>query len=277
MRCKCVRLQKVLAQAGVASRRASEELIRQGRVQVNGQVVTQMGVQVDPQRNTIAVDGRPIQVGQVRRYIKLHKPPGYLSVLRDDRGRPALIDLVPDAEGLHPAGRLDLDSEGLVLLTDDGALTERLTHPRYGHDKVYLVLVRGVPGRDAFHQLRQGVQLEDGQAAPAQVARVDITPWGPAPPGHAWLRIVIREGRKRQVRRMCRAVGLTVQRLIRERIGPISLGDLAPGAFRPLTSAELASLENAEPQRGQRRRGQARRGKKTQRRRGDRGAEEAVR
>jgi 23S rRNA pseudouridine2605 synthase len=237
-----MRLQKALAQAGVASRRASEELIRQGRVQVNGQVVTQMGVQVDPERDAIVVDGCPIRIGQARRYIKLHKPAGYLSVLRDDRGRLALIDLVPDAEGLHPVGRLDLNSEGLVLLTNDGALTQRLTHPRYGQSKAYVVLVRGVPKGGVLCLLEQGVQLEDGRTAPARVERLQATPWGDAPSGQAWLRIVIHEGRKRQVRRMCRAVGLRVQRLIRVRIGPIELGDLPPGAHRPLTRAELRAL-----------------------------------
>lgn len=237
-----IRLQKLLAQAGVASRRASEQLIRQGRVQVNGQVVTQMGVQVDPGRDAIAVDGRRIHVAQQRRYLKLHKPRGILSVMRDDRGRRGLGDLVPDAQGLHLVGRLDLDSEGLILLTDDGALTHRLTHPRYEHDKAYLVLVRGSPGAAALRALREGIELEDGLTAPAQVERVVETPWGHAPRGQAWLRIVIHQGRKRQVRRMCDAVGHRVQRLIRVRVGPIELGDLAPGTYRPLTRAELKSL-----------------------------------
>jgi 23S rRNA pseudouridine2605 synthase len=237
-----VRLQKVLAQAGVASRRASEQLIREGRVQVNGQVVTTMGVQVDPERDVIVVDHRRIRVPQAKRYIMLHKPPGYVSVIHDDRGRPALGDLVPAAEGLHAVGRLDLNSEGLMLLTDDGELTLRLTHPRYEHSKEYLVLVYGVPREKVLRELREGIELEDGPTAPAQVELLRESPWGRAPRGQAWLRIVIHEGRKRQIRRMCAAVHHPAQRLVRVRIGPIELGDLAPGAWRPLTRAELQRL-----------------------------------
>ena len=237
-----MRLHKALAHAGVASRRASERLIRAGRVRVNGQVVTAMGVQVDPERDVIVVDGRRVHIAQARRYLKLHKPAGYLSVLHDDRGRRALSELVPDAQGLHPVGRLDLDSEGLLLLTDDGALTQRLTHPRYGHAKEYLVLVRGVPKGGALRALRHGVQLGDGKTAPARVERLEETPWGQAPRGQSWLRVMIREGRKRQVRRMCDVVGHSVQRLVRVRVGPIELGDLPVGAWRPLTRAELRRL-----------------------------------
>lgn len=237
-----MRLQKALARAGVASRRASEQLILQGRVQVNGQVVTEMGVQVDPDHDQIAVDGRRVDIGPQRRYLKLYKPAGYLSVLRDDRGRPALGDLVPDAQGLHPAGRLDWDSEGLVLLTDDGALTQRLTHPRFEHAKEYLVLVRGVPDKRALRALARGIELEDGRTAPAEVQPLVETPWGPAPPGQAWLRVVLHEGRKRQLRRMCMAVGHPVQRLIRVRIGTLQLGDLPAGAYRALTPGELSRL-----------------------------------
>jgi len=236
------RLQKVLAQAGVASRRASERLIQQGRVRVNGQVVTQMGVQVDPERDEILVDDRRVAVASRRQYLKLHKPAGYLSVMHDDRGRRALGDLVPDVQGVHPVGRLDLDSEGLILLTDDGSVTHRLTHPRYRHSKEYLVLVRGVPDRMAVRRLREGVELEDGRTASAKVTRPREVSWGAAPSGHTWLRFVLREGRKRQIRRMCQAVGHPVRRLIRVRIGPIELGDLPVGAHRPLTCAEEKSL-----------------------------------
>jgi pseudouridine synthase len=217
-------------------------LIRQGRVQVNGQVVTQMGVQVDPERDVIAVDGHRIHTARARRYYKLHKPAGYLSVMRDDRGRRTLGDLMSKAQGLHPVGRLDLDSEGLILLTDDGTLTQHLTHPRYEHDKEYLVLVRGTPGPGALRALRGGIRLEDGVTSPARVRRPEETPWGRAPRGQTWLRIVIHEGRKRQVRRMCGAAGHPVQRLIRVRVGPIELGDLPPGDYRPLTRAELRRL-----------------------------------
>ncbi len=237
-----MRLQKALAQAGVASRRGSEEVIRAGRVQVNGDVVTAMGVQVDPGRDVVTVDGHRLQVPTRKRYVKLYKPAGYLTVMHDERGRPDLLDLVPDAEGLHPVGRLDLDSEGLVLLTDDGALTERLAHPRYEHTKEYLVLVQRTPGPDALRALQGGIDLPDGRTAAAQVEAVRDTPWGQARRGQCWLRIVLHEGRKRQVRRMCDAVGHPVRRLIRVRIGPIELGDLPAGAWRRLTQDELRSL-----------------------------------
>jgi 23S rRNA pseudouridine2605 synthase len=236
------RLQKYLAHAGVASRRASERLIRAGRVEVNGQRVTEMGVQVDPERDVIAVDGRRVLVADERRYIALNKPRGVLSVLRDDRGRRALGDLVPQAQGMYPAGRLDLDSEGLILLTDDGELTLRLTHPRYEHTKEYMVRVRGDIHPDKLRALRSGIQLEDGLTAPARVGRVDATSLGRAPRGEAWLRFVLHEGRKRQIRRMCEAVGLEVRRLVRVRIGSIELGNLPVGAHRELTHDEVVEL-----------------------------------
>ncbi len=236
-----MRLQKALSRAGVASRRASEALIRAGRVRVNGQVVTEMGVQVDPTRDEIAVDGRRVEIARERRYIKLYKPAGYVSVMSDQRGRRDLGALV-GIEGVHPVGRLDRNSEGLVLLTDDGALTQRLTHPRYGHSKEYVVLVRGTPKRKAIRALREGVELEDGVTARATVKLEPSTPWGGAPRGTSWLRVTLRQGRKRQIRRMCEAVGHRVVRLIRVRIGPIELGDLAPGAYRDLSGAEMALL-----------------------------------
>jgi 23S rRNA pseudouridine2605 synthase len=239
-----MRLQKAMAWAGVASRRASERLIRQGRVCVNGEVVREMGVEVDPAVDQITVDGKVIEIASQRQYVKLHKPVGYLSVLHDDRGRPDLSDLVPHLGRLHPVGRLDLDSEGLILLTDDGALTQRLTHPRYEHEKEYLVLVRGEPDVSVLKRLREGIVLEDGPTAPARVSREGLGAWGAAPVGSSYLRVVLHEGRKRQVRRMCAAVGHPVERLIRVRIGPILLGNLPPGAYRPLTEGELARLRD---------------------------------
>lgn len=243
-----IRLQKALAQAGVASRRASEQLIAEGRVQVNGQTVIEMGVKVDPERDHIAVDGRPVQMAPKRRYLLLHKPAGYLSVLRDDRGRPALIDLVPEAEGLFPVGRLDLDSEGLILLTDDGALTQHLTHPRYEHDKEYHLLVRGHVNAATLRALRTGIDLEEGKTAPARVDQLDRSPWGESQRGETWLRLVLHEGRKRQIRRMCEATHLYVVKLIRVRIGPLTLEGLPPGAYRPLTRDELTALRQAQRQ-----------------------------
>jgi pseudouridine synthase len=220
-------------------------LIREGRVEVNGQRVTEMGVQVDPEQDEIVVDGRRIQTSGQRRYILLHKPRGYVSVLSDDRGRRALADLVPDAQGLYPAGRLDYNSEGLLLLTDDGALTQRLTHPRYEHEKTYLVLVRGEPTTETLRALRAGIELEDGRTAPARVGRVERTQWGHAPRGQTWLRFVLHEGRKRQIRRMCDAVDLEVRRLVRVGLGPLELGELKPGEHRALNKDEIRRLRRA--------------------------------
>jgi 23S rRNA pseudouridine2605 synthase len=261
-----IRLQKAMAQVGVASRRASEKLIEQGRVQVNGHVVTEMGTKIDPEHDIITVDGQSIKAVSKLKYIMLYKPAGFLSVLRDDRGRPALIDLVPNAEGLHPVGRLDLDSEGLILLTNDGLLTQRLTHPRYEHRKEYHVLVQGQVKRVALRTLREGVELEDGKTAPAQVDRLDESPWGGASRGQTWLHIILHQGRKRQIRRMCHEVGLSVQRLIRIRIGPLELQNLSPGVYRPLTRAQVRALRAAtEPSRQQASRPKVSRRKRTNR------------
>ncbi len=241
------RLQKVMAQAGIASRRACEDLIRQGRVQVNGQVVTEMGTKVDPARDRIAVDGQPLTQAAKRVYLVLNKPPGYLSTAHDDRGRPTVMDLVPGGERLYPVGRLDADSEGLLLLTNDGSLTQRLTHPRYQHEKEYLVLVRGRPSPETLRQLREGIELEDGRTSPARVVvlrreeRESLDLERP-PRGTAWLRMILREGRKRQIRRMCATVGHPVQRLIRVRMGPLTLGELPPGQWRRLSKGEIRAL-----------------------------------
>jgi 23S rRNA pseudouridine2605 synthase len=237
-----MRLQKALAHAGVASRRASEKLIRQGRVRVNGQLVTEMAVLVDPESDRIEVDGRPVRLASKRQYFKLNKPPNVLSVMHDDRGRRSLSDLVPNVEGVHPVGRLDLHSEGLILLTDDGALTDRLTHPRYHHPKEYRVLVKGTPGAAVLRRLAEGIELEDGTTAPAEVSRATDEPWVSAPRGSTWLRFVLHEGRKRQIRRMCRAVELKVERLVRIQIASLALGDLESGAYRPLTRGEVGRL-----------------------------------
>jgi pseudouridine synthase len=156
-----------------------------------------------------------------------------------------LADLMPDADGLHPVGRLDLESEGLILLTDDGEMTQLLTHPRYEHSKEYLVLVRGTPQRSVLRDLQAGIELEDGRTSPARVTQLVETPLGSAPHGQTWLRIVIHEGRKRQIRRMCAAVGHPVQRLVRVRVGPIELEDLTTGSYRPLTRSELRRLRTA--------------------------------
>lgn len=231
------RLQKALARAGVASRRKAEGLIRAGRVRVNGQVVTELGTRVDPERDVITVNGQPISQPVSHTYILLHKPRGVLSTTSDPHGRPTVLDLVRMEARVYPVGRLDRDSEGLILLTDDGELTHRLTHPRYEHEREYRVLVEGRVSERALQRLQEGVELEDGLTWPAQVERLEEEGDG------TWLRMVIHEGRKRQVRRMCRAVGHPVRQLIRVRMGPLTLGELRAGEWRYLTTGEVKALK----------------------------------
>ncbi|MBI3977971.1 MAG: rRNA pseudouridine synthase [Chloroflexi bacterium] len=246
------RLQKVLARAGVASRRASEELIRQGRVTVNGRVVREMGTMVDPAVDAIAVDGRLVAATSRLPTFALHKPPGVVTTVSDPQGRPTVLDVFrrerPDLGGerFYPVGRLDRDTEGLLLLTNDGDLALHLTHPRYALDKEYAVQVADVPAPADLQRLRQGVAIDGRPTAPARVG-VAAPPahLGLPEPGTTWLRIVIHEGRKRQIRRMLEAIGHPVARLIRLRIGPIRLGRLPPGRLRPLTELELAELRKA--------------------------------
>ncbi len=240
------RLQKILARAGFGARRDCEELIRQGRVTVNGEVA-RLGQKADPRRDRIAVDGRPIRLPRAFTYIALHKPPGVLSDEGDGSGRrPTVLDLVPHKGHLFPAGRLDLRSEGLVLLTDDGDLALRLTHPRFGHEKEYHVLVEGVPTEETLQQWRQGVLLDGELTAPAEVSVLghEEVRESKKPTTRTWLRVVLREGRKRQIRRVAALLGHPVVRLIRVRIGPISLGDLRPGRWRYLTDAEVRGLQS---------------------------------
>jgi 23S rRNA pseudouridine2605 synthase len=236
------RLQKVLAHAGVASRRKSEELIRQGRVTVNGQVVTRLGTKVDPVHDEIRVDGRRIRAGEQQIYLMLHKPRGTLAVMDDPRGRPSLGDLVSVPERVYPVGRLDALSEGLILLTNDGELANILTHPRYQHEKEYRVLVNGRPSEETLEAWRRGVLLDGKQTAPAQVGVVG------AGKGGTTLRVLMREGRKRQIRSVASLLGHPVRRLRRVALGPLRLGDLAPGQWRPLTPAEIRALVNLKRQ-----------------------------
>jgi 23S rRNA pseudouridine2605 synthase len=231
------RLQKVLAHAGVASRRKSEELIRQGRVTVNGRVVNQLGTKVDPARDDIRVDGQRIQVQSSHVYIMLNKPRGMLSVMEDARGRPALNDMVQVPVRLYPVGRLDVISEGLILLTDDGELADLLTHPRYEHEKEYRVLVNGQPSVKTLAAWRQGVILDGKPTAPA---RVDLLR---RDRDAALLRVVMREGRKRQIRNVASLLGHPVRELRRVRLGPLQLGTLEVGQWRYLTAKEVQKLE----------------------------------
>jgi 23S rRNA pseudouridine2605 synthase len=233
------RLQKILARAGLGSRRACEELIRQGRVAVDGRVV-QIGQKADPDRDRITVDGKPVQVEQRRTYVAVHKPRGVLSDEGDGSGRLSSVrDLVELPGRLFPVGRLDLRSEGLILLTDDGALAHRLTHPRFEHPKEYHVYVEGHPDDEMLRRWREGVFLDGRRTAPAAVSVLR------GERDHTWLRVVLREGRKRQIRRVAAMLGHPVRRLIRVRIGPLRLGDLKPGKWRRLTGAEVRALRSA--------------------------------
>lgn len=233
------RLQKILARAGFGSRRACEELIRLGRVAVNGQVA-QLGQKADPDRDCITMDGVPVQVKHRHTYIALHKPRGVLSDEGDGSGRLLTVhDLVAVPGHLFPVGRLDLRSEGLILLTDDGDLTYRLTHPRFGHEKEYHALVEGEPDEATLKKWRRGVFLEGRRTAPARVTVIEQDK------GSTWLRVVLREGRKRQIRRVAAMLGHPVHRLIRVRIGPLRLGGLQPRQWRRLTDAEVKTLRSS--------------------------------
>jgi pseudouridine synthase len=233
-----------LAHAGVASRRKAEELIRQGRVAVNGKVVTRLGTKVDPAHDEIRVDGQRIQVAASRTYVMLNKPRGVLSTMEDERGRRALGDLMQSQVRLYPVGRLDAGSEGLILLTDDGELANLLTHPRYRHEKEYRVLVNGHPSDKTLAAWRQGVVLDGQTTAPA---RVDLLR---REKDSSLLRVVIREGRKRQIRRVASMLGHPVRELQRVRLGPLHLGQLAVGQWRYLTSQEVRQLEALKRPRG---------------------------
>ncbi len=231
------RLQKVMAHAGVASRRKSEELIRQGRVTVNGRVVTELGTKVDPAHDQVRVDGQRIEVVPRHLYIMLNKPRGVLSTMKDARGRRSLGDLVEAPGRLYPVGRLDAMSEGLILLTDDGELANLLTHPRYGHEKEYYLLVNGRPSEETLATWRRGIVLDDKPTAPAHVHIIRQEKNATS------LRVVMREGRKRQIRRVAAMLGHPVRELKRVRLGPLELGTLETGQWRYLTTKEIHDLQ----------------------------------
>jgi 23S rRNA pseudouridine2605 synthase len=226
------RLNRYLASTGVGSRRAVEELIRAGRVTVNGDVAG-LTTRVEP-GDEVRLDGRPLEAQAVR-VLLLHKPAGVITTARDPQGRPTVLDLVGGDQRLFPVGRLDRDTAGLLVITNDGDLAQRLAHPSHGVPKTYLAHVRGDPGPEAVDALRSGVELDDGPTAPAAVERA----------GPGLLRITIHEGRNRQVRRMCAAVGHPVLELQRTRYGPLELGDLRPGRWRELAGDELERLRDA--------------------------------
>jgi 23S rRNA pseudouridine2605 synthase len=231
----------VLARVGLGSRRACEELIADGRVTVNGEVA-ELGRRVDVAHDVVELDGAPVAVLPGLVHYLLHKPVGVLTTADDPQGRPTVVQLVPDEPRVFPVGRLDADSEGLLILTNDGELAHRLAHPSFGVEKEYVAETVGAPTPGALRRLRQGVDLDDGTTAPARV--------GVIAPGV--LRIVVHEGRNRQVRRMCEAVGFPVRRLVRTRIGPLSDRRLGPGQWRVLTPAEVRALAQAAVRRAPR-------------------------
>lgn len=236
-----VRLQKVIAQAGVASRRKAEILITAGRVRVNGHTVTTLGTTVDPTTDVVLVDGRPLRLQEPPRYILLHKPRGYVTTCQDEQGRPTVFDLLKrQPVRLFPVGRLDMNSEGVLLLTNDGRLAHRLLHPRYGVPRTYLVHVAGMVTEQDLEHLRRGVSLDDGKTLPAQVQiarRADTS---------CWLRMTLHEGRSRQIHRMLeRCGGYSVKRLQRIAMGPLTLLGLPPGQCRDLEPFEITRLYRA--------------------------------
>ncbi len=238
-----VRLQKVLSQAGIASRRVAERMITDGRVEVDGQVVTELGTRVDPDASEIRVDGARVILDESLVYLALNKPQGMHSTMSDDRGRPCIGDLVEHRvrgnKKLFHVGRLDADTEGLILLTNDGELAHRLMHPSYEIPKTYVATVNGAVPRGLGKKLRAGIELEDGPIAVDDFAVVD------AVPGKTLIRVTLHEGRKRIVRRMLAAVGFPVQALVRTDLGAVTLGDQRPGSIRALRRNEIGELYKA--------------------------------
>lgn len=235
-----MRLQKVLAAAGVASRRGAEELIAAGRVEVDGEVVVEQGLRIDPNTAIIKVDGARVVIDETKQYLALNKPKGWHSTMSDDQGRPCVGDLVAErvmaGQRLFHVGRLDADTEGLLLLTNDGELAHRLMHPSYEVPKTYLATVRGEVNRGLGRELRHGVELDDGPVAVDAFALLEVHQ------GESLLRLTLHEGRKRVVRRLLAEVGFPVIRLVRTDIGPISLGKQRPGSMRVLDKKEIGAL-----------------------------------
>ncbi|HEY5998062.1 MAG TPA: pseudouridine synthase, partial [bacterium] len=235
-----VRLQKLLSRAGVASRRAAEELIRTGHVSVDGRTVTEMGVSVDPAASVVKVDGRPVRAAESFSYYVLDKPRHVVCTLADPQGRATVRDLLPREAGrVYPVGRLDYDAEGVLLLTDDGDLAHKLMHPRFGVERTYHAKVRGAIEERALERLRTGVYLEDGRARAEDVRFLRRTS------DNSWITMTLREGRHHEVKRMCLAVGHPVQKLRRVSYAGVGLGGLEPGGMRRLTAAEVAQLRRA--------------------------------
>jgi len=231
------RLQKVMAEAGIASRRKAEDMIRAGRVTVNGSVIRELGTKVDPERDHIKVDGAHLKPAQPHVYLMLNKPKNIVSTLNDPEARPTVADLLRGVRmRVFPVGRLDYDTEGLLLLTNHGELSQALLHPRYHVPKTYLVKVKGVLSDEEIEKLQKGVTLEDGATGPAYVRKIRKAEQ------NSWIEMTIHEGRTHQVKRMIEAVGHIVLKLKRIRFGPLTLGDLETGEFRYLTDREANAL-----------------------------------
>jgi len=236
------RIQKILARAGLASRREAERWIAQGRVTINGTVVRKLGSQADPAKDSIKVDGKRIKPAAAPLYYAFHKPPGTITTLNDPQNRPDLtpyLHRLGEKRRVFPVGRLDYNTTGLLLLTNDGELSLRLAHPRYGVKKIYRVKLSACPTDEDFAHLRKGIRLDDGVTAPARARVIDKLR------KNAWVEIEVHEGRKREVRRMFEALGYFVEKLIRIRVGTISLGSLPVGELRPLSQIEVKSLKHA--------------------------------
>lgn len=239
------RLQKILSAAGVASRRAAEEVILEGRVTVNGKRITELGAKADLEKDHVKVDGKLIRVPKTHRYILMNKPKGLITTKDDPDRRPTVFGLLQGRVGEHvvPVGRLDLDSEGLLILTDDGALVQKLTHPSGGCRKEYEVKVSGIPTPEKLEKLARGVVLDEGvRTAPAELELIKVTPERNGAGGNAWVRVILGEGRSRQIRKMLASVGHPVSKLRRVAIGPVRDKHLKPGGFRDLTDVEVKAL-----------------------------------
>ena len=231
-----IRLQKWLSMAGACSRRKAEELIAKGRVRVNGTVVTELGAKANPERDLVELDGKELEIQQDKTYIMLHKPEGVVTTVTDPFGRPTVMDLVPGDIRLYPVGRLDFDTTGLLLMTNDGEWAQKLTHPKNEVAKTYIALVKGIPTGESLRKLAKGVDVEGKKTAPATVKLLERKD------KNTKLMITIHEGRNRQVRKMCEAVGHRAISLKRVSIGKLELGDLPKGKWRKLTAKEVRSL-----------------------------------